>query len=74
MRKLLSLMIGFGLGAAVGAALVMLFAPQAGDRLVEELRRGFNETLAEARQASQQRRAELEAQLAALRAGAPPKT
>lgn len=64
MRKLLSLMIGFGVGAGIGAALVMLFAPEAGEKIIAELKRGWSETMAEARLASQKRRAELEAQLA----------
>lgn len=65
MRKLTSLLLGFGLGALIGAALVMLFVPSSGDQIIAELKRGWNETLDEARKASQQRRRELEAQLAA---------
>jgi gas vesicle protein len=65
MRKLTSLLLGFGLGALVGAALVMLFVPSSGDQIIAELKRGWSETLEEARKASQQRRRELEAQLAA---------
>jgi gas vesicle protein len=67
MRKILSLLIGFGLGMAVGAALVMLFAPTAGDQLTANLKRGWDETLADARKASAAKRAELEAQLNAKR-------
>ncbi|MBL8155571.1 MAG: hypothetical protein JNM70_15415 [Anaerolineae bacterium] len=65
MRKLTSLLLGFGLGALIGVALVMLFVPSSGDQIIAELKRGWNETLDEARKASQQRRRELEAQLAA---------
>jgi gas vesicle protein len=67
MRKLFSLMIGFGLGALIGAALVMLLAPQSGDQLVAKLKQGWEETMAEARKASQERRIELQAELAAKR-------
>jgi gas vesicle protein len=67
MRKVLSLMLGIGLGAAVGVILVMLFAPVTGDQLVSNLKEGWQETLDEARQASQKRRRELEADLAARR-------
>lgn len=63
MRKLLSLVIGVGLGAAFGMALVMLFAPVSGEQLVANLKRGWDETMEEARKASEQRRLELEAQL-----------
>lgn len=68
MRKLLSLMIGFGVGAGLGFALVMLFAPQSGQVIAANLKRGWEETMEEARKASQQRRVELEAELAAMRA------
>ena len=66
MRKLLSLTIGFGFGAAIGVMLVMLFAPTSGAQLAENLKRGFQESLESARQASEQRRAELEAELAEM--------
>lgn len=68
MRKLVSLALGFGLGAAIGATMVMLFSPTSGEELVENIKRGYAETLAEARQASALRRAELETQLAHMRA------
>ena len=68
MRKLLSLLIGFGVGAGLGFVLVMLFAPQSGQQLTANLKRGWEETMDEARKASQQRRVELEAELAAMRA------
>jgi gas vesicle protein len=63
MRKLLSLLTGLGLGAAFGAAMVLLFAPTSGEQLVANLKQGWQETLDEARKASEQRRLELEAQL-----------
>jgi gas vesicle protein len=66
MRILLSWMIGLTLGAALGATLVLLFAPTSGEQLVNRLKTGWEETMAEARQASEQRRRELEAELAQL--------
>jgi hypothetical protein len=45
--------------------LVMLFAPASGEELVKRLQTGYRETLTEARKASDQRRAQLEAQLTA---------
>ncbi len=67
MRKLFSLLIGFGIGAGIGAVLVMLLVPQSGDQFIASLKRGWEETLAEARTASQKRRIELQAELAAKR-------
>ena len=64
MRKLLSWMLGIGLGAAVGMLLVMLFAPASGQEIIAQLNRGWDATLEDARQANAQRRAELEADLA----------
>ena len=71
MWKLASWLIGFSLGAAVGAVLVMLFAPVSGDEMVTRLKQGWEDTLLEARQANVERRAELEAELARLKAGQP---
>ena len=67
MRTLMSLMIGLLLGAAIGATLALLFAPTSGEQLVKDVKRGFSETMEEARKASEQRRAELEAELAKMR-------
>ncbi len=67
MRKLVSLGLGFGAGALIGAAVVMLFAPTSGEQLAQNLKRGWDETVEEARKASQQRRLELEAELARRR-------
>lgn len=68
MRKIISLTLGFGLGAAIGATMVMLFSPTSGEQLVENIKRGYAETMAEARKASALRRAELEAELARMQA------
>jgi gas vesicle protein len=67
MKKLISLAIGFGIGAAIGAALVLLFAPASGDKLVRSLKEGYAETMEQARLASEARRRELEAELKARR-------
>ena len=71
MRKILSLMLGLGLGAAIGVLVVTLFAPTSGEQLVANLKAGWEETLAAARIASAERRQELEAELAAKRLSAP---
>ena len=67
MKKLLSVALGFGLGASIGATIVMLFAPTTGDHLLAGLKRGWEESMQEARKASHQRRLELEAELARMR-------
>lgn len=66
MRKLLSWMLGLGLGTAAGALLVMLFAPASGQEIIASLQQGWADTLNEARKANAMRRAELEAELAQL--------
>ncbi|MCA0454136.1 MAG: hypothetical protein LCI00_09205 [Chloroflexi bacterium] len=73
MRKIASLFLGLALGAGVGALVVTLFAPTSGQQLIANLKAGWEETLAAARVASAERRAELEAELAAKRLSLPPK-
>lgn len=68
MRKLLSLMLGLGIGAAAGAVLVMLLLPPSDEPFAARLKRSWDETLEEARQASARKRAALEAQLAQMQA------
>ncbi len=63
MRKLISWLVGFAAGAALGVTLIMLFSPVSGPELVDRFRQGWAETLEEARRANSARRAELEAQL-----------
>ena len=71
MRKILSLMVGLGLGAGIGVLLVTFFTPTSGEQLVARLRAGWEETLAAARLASAERTKELEAQLVAKRLSTP---
>jgi gas vesicle protein len=63
MKKLISLVIGFGIGAALGAGIVVLFAPASGEKLIKLLKEGYADTLEEARTAAENRRKELEAEL-----------
>jgi hypothetical protein len=65
MRKLFSLMMGLSAGAAIGAGLVVLLGPRG--KFNARLKRGWEAALAEARQASQERRRELQAELAVKR-------
>ena len=66
MVKLLSWMLGLGLGAAVGALLVMLFSPASGQEITASLRKSWQATLDDARQANAKRQADLEAELAQM--------
>jgi gas vesicle protein len=68
MRKILQFLLGGILGGAAGAGLVALFSPVSGRTITTNLKRGWVETMDEARQASQARQAELEAQFEAMRA------
>lgn len=64
MNKLLSWAIGLAIGGLIGGTLVVLFAPVSGKALIESVKEGYAETLEEAREASEKRRIELEAELA----------
>jgi gas vesicle protein len=67
MNKLVSLGIGFAVGAAIGATMVVLFAPVSGERLIHSLKVGYAETMQGARLASENRKRELEAEFARMR-------
>jgi hypothetical protein len=70
MRRILSLLIGFALGGVIGAALIRLLPGST--TLRARLEAGWQQSLAEARQATTARRAELEAELAARMKLKPP--
>lgn len=67
MNKLISWLVGLGLGAGVGGLLVALFAPVSGPELIANIRQGWQDTLEEARRANETRKAELEAELKRLK-------
>jgi gas vesicle protein len=67
MRKLVAFVAGAMCGGIVGAVAALLLAPVPGSELRQSARVRFDEMLAEGRQAAADRRAELEAQLAALK-------
>lgn len=66
-RKLLSLLLGFLIGALAGSMLVMLFAPVTGKELRTRIHSGYRDAMQSAQEASQKRREELEAELARMR-------
>jgi gas vesicle protein len=68
MKRFVSLLAGFLTGAVVGATLAILFAPTSGQELQSQLQDRYHGLRDEVTEAAAQRRAELEEQLAALRA------
>jgi gas vesicle protein len=71
MKKAISFLSGAILGAMVGAAVAILLAPTSGDMLQQQIRGRIEAIQGEVRQASQERRKELEEQLASLRTPRP---
>lgn len=68
MRSITRFLEGFIIGGLVGAAVALLLAPYSGEELRTQMQNEASRIRAEVSQAAQQRRAELEQQLAALRA------
>ena len=68
MQKTLSYLAGAVTGALVGATLVVLFTPASGETIRSDLRNRVNMLRMQMQDAAAARRAELEAQLDALRA------
>lgn len=63
MRVLGRWLMGFALGGGAAAVIVALFVPGTAQQVRARLRSGYQQALDEARRASAQRRAELEAEL-----------
>jgi gas vesicle protein len=68
MRRFTSFFVGALLGGLVGTALAMLFAPSSGELLRQQVVDYSSRVREEVRQASLDKRIELEKQLAGLRA------
>ncbi|MGV7976862.1 MAG: YtxH domain-containing protein [Anaerolineaceae bacterium] len=69
MSKMNSWMMGAILGGFLGSALVLLYTPAKGSELKGKLQETVQKIRDEVRQAGEEKRAELEAQLDALRSG-----
>lgn len=67
MTRVLSFIAGAMCGALVGASIALLLTPMSGKALQEQMRQRYQLLLEEGQQAAAARRAELEAQLAALK-------
>jgi len=63
MNKIISWVLGLAIGGTIGALLVMLLVPYTREEITSRLKTGYQEALEEARNASQQRREELESKL-----------
>lgn len=72
MIRLASWLLGFSIGASFGALMVMLLVPATATEVRHRLRAGYQETMEASRLASQQRRHELEAELASKQGRALP--
>ncbi len=66
MRRALAFVGGVLSGGAIGTAVALLFSPKSGDAMRDGLRARYERALQAGREAAAQRRAELEAQLAAM--------
>jgi gas vesicle protein len=71
MRKTAFLLIGVLSGAVVGAAAALLLTPYSGKELQGQIRTRLQDLVEQGKQAASARRAELQAQLEALKRGAP---
>jgi gas vesicle protein len=68
MNKMMGFLAGVFCGAVVGSVAALLLAPMSGRELQSQTRERFDDLFDEAREAAEARRAQLEAQLAALKA------
>ncbi len=66
MRRLMFFAGGVLCGVMIGATVALLLTPASGDAMREDARHRFDDMMVEARRASEQRRQELEAQLAQM--------
>jgi len=74
MRSLSNFLLGALIGGILGATIGLLLAPSSGEELRADMQAQAQRIRNEVEQAASQRRADLEAQLAALRAPRTPET
>ena len=71
MRKFFGFVFGGLVGAAIGAGVALLFAPESGEELRGEIRDRANTVVGEIKDAANTRRAQLQDRLHTLRQPAP---
>jgi gas vesicle protein len=74
MNKIMGFLAGALCGAVVGAVSALLLAPMPGRELQTRTHKQWDDLLLDAQKAAADKRAELEKQLAALKAPHPPET
>jgi gas vesicle protein len=67
MNRILSMMAGLLLGAALAIGLVLLFAPKSGAEMRRQIQERVQDIMAEGRQAAEVRRLELTTQFESLK-------
>ena len=67
MRKLMSLLLGLGVGSTIGAVFIALFSPVSAEEFRASLKDHYERALKAGQQASAERRAELELELKEMR-------
>jgi len=67
MDKAFKFLVSFLLGSLIGASLALIFAPDSGKNLRLQINENVNRMIEEVKQAGEERRIELEEQLAQLR-------
>jgi hypothetical protein len=66
MKKIVSWVLGLSAGVALGTLIIAFFVPTTSQEIRRRLRKGYQDALDVARQAQEQRRVELEQQLATM--------
>lgn len=71
MRKFMAFLAGLVIGLLTGGVLAILFTPQSGAMLQQNIREGVDKLVAEGKTAAEARRQELEEQLESFKQGRP---
>lgn len=72
MKRIFGFFLGGLVGAAIGAGVALLFAPESGEELRADIRSRGDELVGEVKGAAAERRQQLQDRLASLRQGVTP--